>query len=240
MVQLFLGLAVLVVVMMGARWFVMTTPATIVRTAKWAGVALSVGGGALLLTTGRLDWALAAFAGLAPWFLRLFFVQNLYRTFRVTFQRMSSTRARHGGSSRVETRFLCMTLEHDSGVLTGEVMDGPLRGRKLSQLSFDEAMELHRQCAADPQSVQVLEAWLERTWPDWRERPQREPPPGDAAGGPMSRDEAYEILGLKSGASREEIKAAHRRLMTRMHPDHGGSNFLAAKINQAKDLLLRE
>jgi hypothetical protein len=240
MVQLFLGLVVLVMVVMGAHWFVTSTPATIMRTAKWAGVALTVGSGAFLLTSGRLDWAFAAVAGLAPWLFRLMVVRNFFRGLRGTFERMSSARARQGGSSRVETRFLRMTLEHDSGVLVGEVMDGPFRGRKLSQLSFDEAMELHRQCAADPQSVQVLEAWLERTWPDWRERPSHQPPPNDPlGGGPMTREEAYAILGLKEEASREEIKAAHRRLMTRMHPDHGGSNFLAVKINQAKDFLLR-
>ncbi len=52
------------------------------------------------------------------------------------------------------------------------------------------------------------------------------------------REEAYRVLGLPPGASREEIKAAHRRLMQRVHPDHGGSDELAARVNKAKDLLL--
>ncbi len=58
--------------------------------------------------------------------------------------------------------------------------------------------------------------------------------------GQMNITEAYEILSLKPGATREEIKAAHRRLMAKIHPDHGGSNYLAIKLNQAKDLLLKE
>lgn len=240
MVQVFVGLVVLLALMMIVRWFVSVTPATVVRTAKWTGAALVVGGGVLLLTTGRMGWALAALAGLAPWLLRVIHMQNLYRTLRVTFHRMSNGHAKAGGASRVETRFLRMSLEHDSGTLSGEVMDGPYRGRKLSQLSFDEAMELRRQCAADPQSAQVLDAWLDRTWPDWRERPASEAPHQSPGSGRMTRDEACAILGVAAGASREEIKAAHRRLMSRMHPDHGGSNYLAAKINQAKDLLLNE
>jgi DnaJ-domain-containing protein 1 len=132
-----------------------------------------------------------------------------------------------------------MTLDHDSGSLSGEVRDGPFAGRLLSQLSFDEALDLYRSCAADPQSAQLLEAWLDRIWPDWRETMA---PHGGAssAPGPMSRQEACDILGVAMDDSREAIKEAHRRLMIRLHPDHGGSNYLAAKINQAKDLLLKD
>jgi hypothetical protein len=54
----------------------------------------------------------------------------------------------------------------------------------------------------------------------------------------IGREEAYEILGLQPGATKEQIKAAHRRLMQRVHPDHGGSDYLAVRVNQAKDLLL--
>ena len=239
MAQLFVGIVVLVAVMMIARWFVSATPATVLRTAKWTGAALAVGGGALLLTTGRAGWVLAALAGLVPWVFRFIHLHNLYRTMRVTFNRMSSGRSKSGSASRVETRFLRMSLDHDSGELFGEVLDGPYRGRTLSQLSFDEAMELRRQCAADPQSGQILDTWLERTWPDWRQRTARESRSSSASEGPMTREEAEAILSVKPGASREEIKAAHRHLMSRMHPDHGGSNYLAAKINQAKEILLK-
>jgi hypothetical protein len=67
------------------------------------------------------------------------------------------------------------------------------------------------------------------------------PPPGSGAarpGGPMSVAEAYEVLGLKAGAGEAEIQEAYRRLMRAAHPDSGGSDWLAARINQARDILL--
>ena len=56
----------------------------------------------------------------------------------------------------------------------------------------------------------------------------------------MSQEEAYQILGLQPGAKSEEIIRAHRTLMKRIHPDQGGTNYLAARVNEAKDTLLRQ
>ena len=237
MFPLLVGVIILVSLMMIARWVAVAPPTTVLRTAKWTGAALLVGGGALLLATGRLSWALAALAALVPWLVRLLQLHNVFRAVRSGFARVSRGRAQPGRSSSVETRFLRMVLDHDSGRLSGEILDGPYRGRQLSQLAFDQAMDLHRQCAADLQSIQVLEAWLERTWPDWRQAASAEPPRGAGSAG-MDRKEAYAVLGLEAGASAEEIKAAYHKLMGRVHPDHGGSNYLAAKLNQAKALLL--
>ena len=139
-----------------------------------------------------------------------------------------------GQSSRVETSLLAMELDHDTGNLNGEVLSGPLKGRKLSSLSDAELRSLHLLSAnAGDQSRTLLEAWLDRVKPGWRETWQ-------PAGSTQSREEAYAILGLKPGARAEEIRAAHRRLMKEYHPDRGGSDYFAAKINQAKDILLQD
>ncbi len=151
-----------------------------------------------------------------------------------------------GQASEVETRFLRMTLDHDSGVMTGQIKEGRFAGRRLEDLELDDLVALWAECRAeDAQSAAVLEAYLDRTQGEaWREAAARggagAGPRAPGAAGAMSRQEACEILGLEPGASRKAIHDAHRRLMQKVHPDHGGSNYLAAKINQAKALLLGE
>ncbi|QQP92355.1 DnaJ domain-containing protein [Skermanella sp. TT6] len=140
-----------------------------------------------------------------------------------------------------------MRLDHDSGRMGGEVLRGRFQGRMLDDLGLEELLDLLRECRdADSQSAAILEAYLDRTREeDWRAgAPGAGEHGGGSAGsrgtgGAMTREEAYEVLGLQPGASEGEIKDAHRRLMLKMHPDQGGSTYLAAKINQAKDLLLR-
>jgi DnaJ domain len=92
---------------------------------------------------------------------------------------------------------------------------------------------------ADPQSAQILEAYLDRAHPSWRDDLGRaDGEHGSAAGGGMTREQALEVLGLEAGASEDDIRRAHRELMMKMHPDRGGSTYIAAKINEAKDVLL--
>jgi DnaJ-domain-containing protein 1 len=137
-----------------------------------------------------------------------------------------------------------MRLDHDSGAMSGRVLEGQFQGRALDSMNLDELLALHAECRIDEQSVAVLEAYLDREQPDeWRERYRASGgrPGEDGAARPdsrMSREEAYQVLGLDPGATDEEIVAAHRRLMQKLHPDRGGSTFLAAKINQAKELLM--
>jgi len=158
-----------------------------------------------------------------------------------------------GAATGVETRFFRMNLDHDSGILDGMVLDGQFRGRRLSELKPTDLSELLRECRVeDEQSATVLEAYMDRTYGgSWRsgddqtsdggadqaQSGQRSSPWNPAT---MSRDEAFEILGLQPGATTEAIKEAHHTQMKKNHPDQGGSNYLASKINQAKELLLGE
>ncbi len=145
-----------------------------------------------------------------------------------------------GNTSRIVTDHLEMELDHDTGQMRGRVLKGIFAGRPIERLAPAELALLWRDCRfSDPRSAQLIEAWLDRSHPSWREDMARaEGEPG--AGGIMTREEAFEILGLKPGSSADDIRRAHRDLMKRMHPDAGGSDYLAAKINEAKDVLLRK
>lgn len=154
------------------------------------------------------------------------------------------------GASTVETATLRMTLDHTSGEIDGEVLSGPHAGHKLSGMARDDLITLLTACRRDdPDSAPLLEAFLDRVHgPEWREdEPARDAGTehgGRQAGGyrpgsdGMTREEALRILDLDEGAGPDDIKRAHRQLMKQFHPDHGGSSYLATRINQAKDILL--
>jgi hypothetical protein len=147
-----------------------------------------------------------------------------------------------GRRSRVATGLLAMELDHDTGAMDGQIIAGSFSGRRLSGLADTELKGFHSECSASAdQSRALLEAWLDRNRPAWRDtwgtqRSKARPQPSSA----MNRDEALAVLGLKNGATADTIRAAHRRLMKELHPDRGGSDYLAAKVNQAKDVLLQD
>ena len=147
-----------------------------------------------------------------------------------------------GRTSTVRSSFLEMELDHDTGELDGRVLKGSFKDSRLSELSEDETLSLHLEFGSDPESTALLESYLERYHPGWQERVKSGSSGwnGSAEPGQMSRQEAGEILGVDPDASEEEILDAWRRLIKRMHPDSGGSAFLAAKINAAKAILLGE
>jgi len=132
-----------------------------------------------------------------------------------------------------------MELDHDTGDMRGTILKGDLAGRRLDQLGKDKLVALYQTVAQDdPETARLLEAYLDRTFGDWRpSAAEDEPRPGRATIG-MSRAEALKVLGLEEGASADDIRAAHRRLMLQNHPDKGGTDYIAAKINEAKDVLL--
>jgi DnaJ-domain-containing protein 1 len=145
-----------------------------------------------------------------------------------------------GQSSRVRSQFLDMILDHDSGELSGQIVAGPYAGHSLGEFELSQLMAMIS--AFDAESVSLLESYLDRRFPAWRQDAQGHAAGGQsrsAASGKMTNEEAYQILGLQPGAGRDEIGRAHRALMKKLHPDQGGSTYLASRVNEAKDTLLR-
>jgi hypothetical protein len=201
---------------------------------RWLAVGLLGILSVFLIVTGREGPAFTILFMVLPLLLRWQALQNVFKGMRGPTP---------GKATNVETRTLRMRLDHDTGALEGTVLTGSFRGRTLQELSREDLLDLLRECRADdPESAQLLEGYLDRAHgADWRTDdagPRGQPGAGGPARGPMTRDEAYKILGLEPGATPEDIHEAHRRLMLKVHPDQGGSTYLAAQINQAKDLLL--
>ena len=194
----------------------------------------------LMLASGRAPQVIGALGLLAPFAYRWW--QN-----RRAARRFGAAGTAAGGEhneSRVETATLEMRLDHATGRMSGRVRAGPQAGRELAELSRAELLALLTACRADdPDSVPLLEAWLDRADPDWRSGAEQDDAHAEGAraapgGGRMTRQEALAVLGLAEGASEDEIRAAHRRLMRAAPPDGGGSDWLAARINEARDVLL--
>lgn len=240
MVRVFLVVVALVGIGFLVQWFIRTEPRKILQSLRWAGLAIAVIVAVVLIALRQFQllYLLAVF--LIPWLLRA-------RAFR---SRMKSAYGPSPGqTSEVRTRFVIMQLDHDSGEMDGVVQEGPFAGEQLSGLPMEDVISIFRDAAAaDQASAQVLQAYLERMHGDaWRSRAGQAgassgtssgEESGAARAGPMGAAEARSILGVDANASDDEIKRAHRRLMKQFHPDHGGSDYLAARINEAKEVLL--
>lgn len=202
----------------------------------------------LLVLSGRAHWIAAVFAALLPFARLLLSVLGNVPLLKRVLGGMGAARpsARPsagpsgGQTSTVQAKYLRMTLDHDSGDINGEVLAGQFKGNTLDQLDLEALLRLLGECGDDEESVALLEAYLDRVYADsWRQQASEEPRSASAPG-EMSREEALQVLGLQSGASQEEIIEAHRRLMQKLHPDRGGSAYLAATINLAKQVLLSD
>lgn len=218
------------------KWFISANPRDVARVLKWLGAILAVFLFFWFLFLRRVDLLIYLAGFLLP-------VWGIWRARRNRAKALGGPS--RGQTSEIKTRYLRMVLDHDSGSMTGEVLTGSFAGRELESLDLTEKIALWRECRAeDAQSAAVLEAYLDRILgPDWRAEAGAEAAgggeaPRGTAPGAMSEAEALDILGLSRDADAAAVTEAHRRLMQKVHPDHGGSNFLAAKINQAKDLLL--
>jgi hypothetical protein len=232
-----LGIAVLIGLMLLARGFVNAEPKQLAHTLKWTGIVLAGALVVYLAATRQIEWLFSAAAVAAPFIMR-------WRRMRGPMRGWGNSSPSSGQSSTVETRLIRMSLDHDSGTIDGTVLEGTLAGRKLSELQLAQLLALLRECrVADEQSASVLEAYLDRTQKSWRDTDaetadEKRSRAWGRSSTALTREEAFKVLGLEPGATPEQIKEAHRRLMRSYHPDMGGSDYLAARINEAKDLLL--
>ena len=228
-----LALVVLAVVALGIAWFLRANPSSLARGMRMVLVVLGA-----IAVGGMLIFGLRFLPSLLPELLGLAGLVITGLIARALRNRPSGGFSSPGTGRRTEVRtaFLQAWIDHGTGDVGGTVLTGRFAGRTLDRLSDSELLDLHEECRNDADSLRVMEAYLDRRLNvDWRTA--RQPPPR----GPrtdMTRAEALAVLGLAEGASEEEIKAAHRRLIQRMHPDVGGSADLAARINRAKDVLL--
>lgn len=161
------------------------------------------------------------------------------------WERFGRGGGRRRSKSQVRTVYLKMVLDHDSGLFDGHVIKGTYRGTALSAMTLEELRLLQVEVSPDPESVHILNAYLDHAHAGARREESADAGANGKAhdssrqaNGAMGEEEARDLLGLSRGASADEIKASHRRLIKQVHPDHGGTDYLAHKINQAKDLLL--
>ena len=231
---LLLALLAFAAIALVIAWFLRANPSSMARVFRVVMVVLGgIGVGGLLI------FGLRFLPGLMPELLGLAGVVIAGLIARVVRQRPSGGFSSPGTGQRTEvkTAFLQAWIDHASGDVGGTVLAGRFAGRALDVLTDAELLDLRRECVRDADSLRVLEAYLDRRLgADWRSAQHAPPPRG--AGSDMTRDEALAVLGLTEGASVDEIRAAHRRLIQRMHPDVGGTADLAARINRAKDVLL--
>ena len=130
-----------------------------------------------------------------------------------------------------------MVLFHDTGMMDGTILEGQFKNTKLSQLELRRLKELLREIGNDADSSNLLTAYLDREHEAWRSG--EESTELSSSSGNMSESQAIDILGLKDDATKEDVIQAHRRMMQKVHPDRGGSTYLATKINAAKEMLIK-
>ncbi|RVC45849.1 MAG: molecular chaperone DnaJ [Mesorhizobium sp.] len=223
-----IALVALLLVLLGAvTIFVRADPAKMADGLKTLGPILLALAGAAIFAVGRSGLGGIMLVGAAAW----------YGTMRMNRPAQPPPRKR----STVRTAALEMELDHKTGGLEGLVLAGRHEGKMLGAMNLAELQHLYRELSGDPESRQLLETYLDGQFPVWRKN--AEPDSGEGLGvapgaGAMTKEEAYKILGLEAGAAAADVRKAHRRLMQRLHPDIGGTSFLAARINEAKDVLL--
>jgi len=224
-----LGVVALVILLWALNGLTRAEPRVVIRSLRFGSGIAALAGAVLLAGLGWIGAALPiGIGGLA--------LLGLWPGARAFGRR---TQKSPGQVSRVRSAFLEMELDHDSGAMRGRILAGRYEGITLEALDVQTLAGLLPQI--DEESRALLATYLDRREPAWREHAQSDATAGlgNAPGsGPMTQQEAYQILGLQPGANADEISRAHRTLMKKLHPDQGGSTYLASRVNEAKDVLL--
>jgi hypothetical protein len=227
---LIFGIAALVLLLFAARYYSQASPQQIAY-------ALRKGGGFALLGTAAFLTVRGQFYAAVP---LAYLGATLLDWIPSPAGLGARMRKTPGQVSRVRSRFVEMELDHDTGAMKGRILEGQYENVPLDAL--DRTTLISLLASFDAESRALLEAYLDRRESGWREDVDEDAGAGSREAprvGPMSEEEALQILGLEPGAGAFEIRRAHRTLMKKLHPDQGGSTYLAARVNEAKEVLLR-
>jgi hypothetical protein len=232
---LLLSLLILAGIVIMLRAYASASPASLTRAVRRTAIVSAALGAVLLLFRIPLGSILVGIGAIMPLMLR----------WRALWPTLGSSPDQSAGkTSRIDTKYLRMALDHDTGMLDGLVLAGKHRDKLLSTLTLEQLFEVRADCLTDdPEGVPLIEAYLERIHgADWRgaNSSQRSSDNTSSrhASTAMTREEALQVLGLAPEASDAEIREAYHSLMQKLHPDHGGSDYLAAKVNQAREVLI--
>lgn len=238
-VQLLAVVSLLIILWYASNAFSKANPAKLARYLKPLGGYATLAVAAFMMMRGQVEAAVAV-GGFGLYLLGLANPPAFARMFSKVGAILGADQV-----SRVRSAMIEMELHHDSGAMEGTVLAGLHSGGRLADLTRPQCEEILQICRRDdPEGARLLEAYLDRRFPGWRPAGEDHGDPGGGSGdrritGAMTEDEAYEILGLAKGASPEDIARAHRTLMKKLHPDYGGPTALAAKVNEAKAVLMR-
>ena len=228
MVWIALGSLVLLLALLALRGFASASVTQVRAALLWFGALLALAVGGLLVVSGRGPMALFLLFALAPLAWRRWQARRLAASFG------AAPPSQRAAEDVVETATLSLRIDPATGTMSGTVLRGRHAGCDLTMLRRSQIEEIFVDCLEnDPDSAPLLEAWIARMQPgDEADAPR----PGAS---PMGREEALAVLGLHEDASPDQVRAAYLRLMRVAHPDRGGSDWLAARLNEARDTLLR-
>lgn len=234
-----IGLVVLCLLVLLGRGTIRANPAMLAGLIRNGGGILALASVAFAVVRGQIGLGAALFA-FALWLLT-----GAKRPSWSGFG-LGGGSAGQGGESRAASSWLDMRINLATGAMSGQVLQGACAGRDLNDLSDEECAALRRDClSADPQGARLLETYFDRRFPGWRQAHERDADARQSGRGGarpeagMTEQQAYEVLGIKQGATAAQIGGAHRALMKKFHPDHGGPADMASRVNEARDVLMR-